>query len=275
LKELAGRTAVVIGGGSGVGRGIALGLAAAGMRVAVADLHEASARSVRDEIEAAGSPAIAVEADATDRDSLRALADRVVAQFGAVHVLVSTVGVIIDRRLDEATDDDWAWLLEFNLLAVVRGVNVFLPYLRAHGEPAHIVCTSSMAGLLALPPQVVGGVFNGLYTTTKHALIGYCSMLRDELAPDGIGVSVLCPGLVEGNLGQSSARNRPTRFGGPAGPAPSGGMPPGAMPNEEVGPIVVRAIEADRLYVFTHPETVGLVEARHAALLEDYAFFAG
>jgi NAD(P)-dependent dehydrogenase (short-subunit alcohol dehydrogenase family) len=150
-----------------------------------------------------------------------------------------------------------------------------LPYLRAHGEPAHIVCTSSMAGLLALPPQVVGGVFNGLYTTTKHALIGYCSMLRDELAPDGIGVSVLCPGLVEGNLGRSSARNRPTRFGGPAGPAPSGGMPPGAMPNEDVGPIVVRAIEADRLYVFTHPETVGLVEARHAALLEDYAFFAG
>jgi NAD(P)-dependent dehydrogenase (short-subunit alcohol dehydrogenase family) len=275
LKELADRTAVVIGGGSGVGRGIALGLAAAGMRVAVADIHEASARTVRDEIEDRGSEAIAVEADATDRDSLRALAEQIVGELGAVHVLVSTVGVIIDRRLDEATEDDWAWLLEFNLLAVVRGVDVFLPYLRAHGEPAHIVCTSSMAGLLALPPQVVGGVYNGLYTTTKHALIGYCAMLRDELAPEGIGVSVLCPGLVEGNLGQSSARNRPARFGGHAGTTPSGGMPPGAMPNEEVGPIVVRAIEEDRLYVLTHPETVGLVEARHAALLEDYAFFAG
>jgi NAD(P)-dependent dehydrogenase (short-subunit alcohol dehydrogenase family) len=274
VNELAGRTAVVIGGGSGIGRGIALGLAAAGMRVAVADIHLESAQAVRDEIEATGATAIAGAADATDRASLGAFAEDVVAQLDAVHVLVSTVGVIIDRRLDEATDDDWGWLLEFNLMAVVRGVNVFLPYLRAHGEPAHIVCTSSMAGLLALPPEVVGGVFNGLYTTTKHALVGYCDMLRGELAPDGIGVSVLCPGLVQGNLGQTSARNRPERFGGPHAP-PGGQMPPGSMPAEDVGPIVVRAIEANRFYIFTHPETVALVQARHDGLLEDYAFAAG
>ena len=131
VNELAGRTAVVIGGGSGVGRGIALGLAAAGMRVAVADIHLESAQAVRDEIEGTGATAIAGAADATDRASLGAFAEEVVTQLGAVHVLVSTVGVIIDRRLDEATDDDWGWLLEFNLMAVVRGVNVFLPYLRA------------------------------------------------------------------------------------------------------------------------------------------------
>jgi len=271
--ELTGRTAVVIGGGSGVGRGIALGFAAAGMRVAVADIHAESAQSVRDEIGAAGATAIAVTADATDRAALHHLAEQVVEELDAVHVLVSTVGVIIDRRLDEASDDDWGWLLEFNLMAVVRGVNVFLPFLRAHGEPAHIVCTSSMAGLLALPPAVVGGVFNGLYTTTKHALIGYCAMLRDELAPEGIGVSVLCPGLVQGNLGVTSARNRPDRYGGPTAPR-EGGMPPSAMPSVAVGPIVVRAIESDRLYIFTHPETVGLVQARHDATLEDFAFYA-
>jgi NAD(P)-dependent dehydrogenase (short-subunit alcohol dehydrogenase family) len=274
MKDLAGRTAVVIGGGSGVGRGIALGLAAAGMRVAVADLHAESAQAVRDEIAATNATAIAVTADATDRASLGAAAEEVVAQLGAIHVVVSTVGVIIDRRLDEATDDDWAWLLEFNLMAVIRGVNVFLPYLRAHGGPGHIVCTSSMAGLLALPPEVVGGVFNGLYTTTKHALIGYCDMLRAELAPEDIGVSVLCPGLVQGNLGATSARNRPERFGGP-GAAPGGQMPPGAMRGEDVGPIVVRAIEANRFYIFTHPETVALVQARHDALLEDYEFATG
>jgi len=272
VKELAGRTAVVIGGGSGVGRGIALGLAAQGMRVA--DIHAESAAAVRDEIAAAGATAIAAQADATDRASLAALAERVVADLDAVHVLVSTVGVIVDRRLDAATEDDWAWMLEFNVMAVVRGVDVFLPYLRAHGEPAHIVCTSSMAGLLALGPSVVGGVFNGLYTTTKHALIGYCAMLRDELAPESIGVSVLCPGLVAGKLGATSARNRPERFGGPMAYDPARGMPPSAMPNEAVGPIVVRAIKGNRLYIFTHPETVGLVQARHDATLEDFAFYA-
>jgi NAD(P)-dependent dehydrogenase (short-subunit alcohol dehydrogenase family) len=272
MNDLTGKTAVVIGGGSGVGRGIALGLAAQGTRVAVADIHLDSAEGVRDEIIAAGGAAIAVRADATDRESLHALAEQVVAELDAVHVLVSTVGAIVDRRLDSATEADWAWLLEFNVMAVVRGVEVFLPYLRAHGEPAHIVSTSSMAGLLALGPALVGGVHNGLYTTTKHALIGYSAMLRDELAPEGIGVSVLCPGLVEGNLGATSARNRPERYGGTIEHDGRSGMPPSAMPNEAVGPIVVRAIKADRLYIFTHPETVGLVQARHDAMLDDYAF---
>ena len=275
MKELAGRTAVVIGGGSGIGRGIALGLAAEGMRVAVADIHAESARGVCDELLATGATAIAAETDATDRASLHALAERVVTELDAVHVMVSTVGAILDRRLDAATEDDWGWLLEFNVMAVVRCVDEFLPYLRSSGGDSHIVCTSSMAGLLALPPAVVGGVFNGLYTTTKHALIGYCAMLRDELAPEGIGVSVLCPGLVEGNLGPTSARNRPARYGGPMAYDREGGMPPGAMPNEAVGPIVVRAIRANRFYIFTHPETVALVQARHDATLDDFAFYAG
>ena len=79
-------------------------------------------------------------------------------------------------------------------------------------------------------------------------------MLRYELAPEDIGVSVFCPGLVESNLGSTSARHRPDRFGG-AFEGPGGaGMPPGAMPNEAVGPIVVRAIRANRAYILTHPE---------------------
>jgi NAD(P)-dependent dehydrogenase (short-subunit alcohol dehydrogenase family) len=275
MRDLAGRTAVVIGGGSGVGRGIALGLAAEGMSVAVADIHVDSARAVRDELTATGATAIAAEADATERESLRALAHRTVAELDAVHVLVSTVGAIVDRRLDAASDDDWGWLLDVNVMAVVRGVDEFLPALRAHGEEAHIVCTSSLAGLLALPASLTGGVFNGLYTTTKHALIGYGLMLRQELAPEGIGVSLLCPGLVEGNLGATSARNRPARYGGPMPYDREGGMPPGAMPNEEVGPIVVRGIRANRPFIFTHPETVPLVQARHDAMLEDFAFYAG
>jgi NAD(P)-dependent dehydrogenase (short-subunit alcohol dehydrogenase family) len=156
----------------------------------------------------------------------------------------------------------------------VRANNVFLPHLRAHGEPAHILNTSSMAGLLALGPAMVGGFNNGLYTTTKHALIGYCDMLRMELAPEGIGVSVLCPGLVAGNLSATSARNRPARFGGPAVNPREGAAPnPAAMPADQVGPIVARAIAANRFYVFTHDDP-SMVEARHAQVLADFAFLA-
>ena len=276
MEELSGRTAVVIGGGSGIGRGIALGLADEAMSVVVADIDPASASAVAEEITGRGGRADGAAVDATRTDSLEDLAELAQTRHGHIHLLVSTVGVILDRRLDQATEEEWAWFLEFNVLAQVRGVNVFLPRLRAHGQPAHVVLTSSMAGLLALPPPLVGGVNNGLYTTTKHALIGYSDMLRAELAPEGIGVSVLCPGLVVGQLGVTSARHRPERFGGPLPvPDPNRTMPPSAMPSEAVGPMVARAVRANRFYIFTHPDTAGLVVNRHRALLEDYAFAAG
>jgi len=274
VRDLNGRTAVVIGGGGGIGRGISLGLAAEGMGVVVADLRVEAAEAVRDEIVAAGGEAVVMPVDATSRPSLDTLVEAAVDAFGGVQVLANTVGVIANRRLDEATDTEWAWFLEFNIMAIVRAVDVFLPALRANHQPAHIVNTSSMAGLLALPPPAVGGFFNGLYTTTKHALIGYCDMLRSELEPEGIGVSVLCPGLVAGALSSTSARNRPERFGGPV-PDPRAGRPPSpdAMPNDQVGPIVVRAIKDNRFYIFTHPESVALVEQRHQQVLDDFAFY--
>lgn len=270
--ELEGRTAVVIGGGGGIGRGVSLGLAAAGMHVVVADIEEANAVAVAKEIAARGGTAASARVDATDVASLEELASFAVGTYGAVHVLANLVGVITNRRLDEATEAEWAWFFEFNVMAHVRANNVFLPHLRAHGEPAHIMNTSSMAGLLALGPALVGGFNNGLYTTTKHALIGYCEMLRMELEPEGIGVSVLCPGLVAGNLTATSARNRPARFGGPTDNPRAGAAPnPAAMPNEAVGPIVARAIAANRFTIFTHDDG-GMLEARLARRLEDLRF---
>ena len=274
MDELVGRTAVVIGGGGGIGRGVSLGLAEAGMHVVVADIELDSATRVADEIAATGSRAIAHRVDATSADSLDALAQATIAEFGAVHVLSNNVGVILNRRLDEATEAEWSWFLEFNLMSIVRGNLAFLPRLRAHGQGGHIVNTSSMAGLLALEPKAVGGYFNGLYTTTKHALIGYCDMLRMELEPERIGVSVLCPGLVAGNLSSTAARNRPQRFGGPLPDPRAGAAPnPAAMPNDAVGPIVVDAIKANRFYIFTHPESVALVQARQQHVLDDFEFY--
>lgn len=275
MDELAGRGAVVVGGGSGIGRGIALALAAEGMHVLVADIESAGAASVRGEIVGRGARAHHATVDATDAASLATLARVADDTVGDVAVLVHTVGVVADTPLGSASEAEWAWFTEFHLMSAVRTVNAFLPGIRAHGAPAHIVVTSSLAGLVALSPELTGGVNTGLYTVMKHAIVGYGEMLRHELATEAIGVSVLCPGLVESNLGATSARNRPARFGGPLDdPAPGRGMPPGAMPNEVVGPIVVRAVRANRAFILTHPETRPLVEARQRALLDDYAFAA-
>lgn len=273
MEHLEGRTAVVIGGGSGIGRGISLGLAGERMNVVVADIEEASAAAVATEITERGGTAIATKVDGTSRDSLAQLVAHATDAFGAIHVFSNNVGVIADCPVGSASETEWAWHLEFNVMSIVRGVNVFLPALRAHGEPAHIVNTSSMAGLLALPPAATGGVNTGLYTTTKHALVGYSAMLRADLEPEGIGVSVLCPGLVAGNLGATSARNRPERYGGPDPNAPNRSAPPSAMPNEGIGPQVVSGIKANRLYLFTHNDDMirGLLQKRFDHVLADLA----
>jgi NAD(P)-dependent dehydrogenase (short-subunit alcohol dehydrogenase family) len=271
MDDLSDRVAVVIGGGSGIGRGIALGLAAEDMRVVVADIDAASATGVRDEITAAGGTATATQVDGTDRQSLGRLAEGTVAEHGAVHVLSTNVGVVADRPLTTASETDWAWIIEFNLMSAVRAVDVFLPHLRA-SDSAHIVITASLAALLA--PPSVSGVHLGLYTATKHALLGYAESLRGELAGEGIGVSLLCPGMVRSNLAATSARHRPERHGGPL-PPPSAREPAVAMMSPEaVGPVVARGIKADRLHILTHPASLGLVEARHAVVADDFAFFA-
>lgn len=272
--KISGTTAVVIGGGSGVGRGIAMGLANAGARIVVADIDESAAETVAAQIRAGGQEASAYGVDATDRASLARLAADAADGHGALSILVNTVGAIVDRPLVDSTESDWGWIGEFNVMAMLRSVQEFLPQLRAADGPKHIVLTSSMAGLLVLGPDLVP-IANGLYTTTKHALIGLAETLRMELASEQIGVSVLCPGLVAGNLSQTSARNRPDRFGGPLPiPPATDRSATRAMPHEAVGPIVAAAIEHNRFYIFTHPEVRSMIEARHHALLADLEFAA-
>jgi NAD(P)-dependent dehydrogenase (short-subunit alcohol dehydrogenase family) len=273
VRELDGRTAVVIGVG-GVGRGIAGRLVHEGMRVVVGDVQPEVASAVAEGLVASGGTAAAWPVDATDRESLRELAEQTTRRFGGPHLVVNTVAAITDRPLDRCSELDWAWIIESNLLSMVRSVDVLLPYLRAHGQPAHFVATNSVAGLVAIgPDELRGGLHNGLYTTTKHALVGYAEMLRHELAPEGIGVSMLCPGTVEGNLRSTAARLRPPRYGGPE-PDPQVGMEPkrDPMAGDEVGRLLVRAVRADEFWVFTHPQTRDLIEARYEAVRRGFEF---
>lgn len=280
MDELSGRVAVVTGGGSGIGRGLALGLASEGMTVAVADVQTPNAEAVAAEVEAAGGRAFAVGVDVTSPASLAAAAKEVVARAGGVNLLCANAGVLARiAPLDAHTVADWEYTLSVNVLGVVKTVDAFLPALREAAPDAHVLTTASLGGLASEVRAPLGA-----YIASKYACVGYSEMLRAELAPDGIGVSVLCPGVVTSNLVGTSAENRPDAFGKQAAPqlaAQEGNLARDAArladfarAAEEVGPIVVRAIRANRFHVITHPETKRLVEGRFHGMLEDFDFAA-
>ncbi|MEZ4330797.1 MAG: SDR family NAD(P)-dependent oxidoreductase [Myxococcota bacterium] len=268
MEQLANETAVVIGGGQGIGRGVALALADERMHVAVLDIEADAAARTAKELEARGVRALALPVDVTDEHALAAAASEVTARLGPVRLLSNHAGVSAPQGpITDKSDADWQWVFSVNLFGIVKAVQAFLPGMRAHGRGGHIVNTSSMAGLVSVPALQVG-----VYTASKYACTAYCEILRAELAPENIGVSVLCPGLIDTELSFTSARNRPARFGGPLPtPAPMpAAMRQTAMQPEDVGPIVVRGIKANRLHILTHPEmSVPLAEARFAAIRAD------
>jgi NAD(P)-dependent dehydrogenase (short-subunit alcohol dehydrogenase family) len=281
MDDFTGRVAVVTGGGSGIGRGIALGLAREGMTVAVADVQAANARAVAAEIEAAGGRALAIGVDVTSAESLAAAAKDVVARAGGVNLLCANAGVLARiAPLAEHSVEDWEYTLSVNVLGVVKSVNAFLPMLRRSAPDAHILTTASLGGLVSDVRAPLGA-----YLASKYACVAYSETLRAELAAEGIGVSVLCPGVVASNLTATSAANRPEAFGAQAAPelaaagitdaASAARLAAQAMPAEDVGPIVIRAIRANRFHVLTHPQARPLVEDRFRRMLEDFAFAAG
>jgi NAD(P)-dependent dehydrogenase (short-subunit alcohol dehydrogenase family) len=274
MQDLTGKVAVVTGGGSGIGRGIALGLADEQMTVAIADIHAESAEGVVAEIADKGGRAFAVPVDVTSVESLAGAAKQVEAEVGGVNLLCANAGVLARiASLDDHTIEDWEYTLSVNVMGVVKTVKAFLPLLRECAPDAHIVNTASLGGLIATEGFPIGA-----YIASKYACVGYSEMLRAELAREGIGVSVLCPGVVASELVRTSMRNRPDGFGDQDMPAYAGGgtlrdnapesISP--MPAEDVGPIIVDAVRENRLHVLTHPESRPIVEKRFSGVLADY-----
>jgi len=252
IEDLDGKVAVVTGGASGIGLGIARRLAAAGARLVIGDIEEGALRETSDALGALG-----VRTDVRDRASVQALADAAVERFGTVNVIVNNAGVGPFGRLADLTENDWRWIIDVNLWGVVHGVGVFLPILQDAPGGGHIVNTASMAGLRPGPNL-------GAYTVTKYGVVALTETLAIELAQDGsqVGATVLCPGPVHTNIG-SSTRNRPQGLEGALADADLP-MVEGRtwMDPDEVGDVVVEAIRGGELYAVTHPAMFPPVQER-------------
>jgi NAD(P)-dependent dehydrogenase (short-subunit alcohol dehydrogenase family) len=247
VESFAGKVAVVTGGGSGIGRALALAFARAGARVVLADVDEAAMEAVVGEARALGVEAVTVRTDVSDRGQVEALADRAWQSFGAVHVLCNNAGVAIWGGLDTATHRDWQWVLGVNLWGVIHGVEAFVPRMIAARQPGHVVNTASMAGLVA-----TRGL--GIYNTSKYAVVGLSETLAKDLKPYGIGVTVLCPMGVATRI-RDAGRNRPAALRNereaPGEPVELMGR---TLPPEDVAAMVLAAIRAGEPYVITHDE---------------------
>src|SRR5262245_24544314 len=173
MDSFTGRVAVVTGGGSGIGRALALAFAREGARLVLADVDERAMESVAAEIRALKGEALTVRTDVSDLGQVTALADRAWAAFGGVHVLCNNAGVAAWGGLETATHRDWQWVLGVNLWGVIHGVEAFVPRMIAAGQGGHVVNTASMAGLIASQGL-------GVYNTSKYAVVG----LSETLAKD-------------------------------------------------------------------------------------------
>ncbi len=267
----AGKVAVVTGAASGIGRALAEAFATDGSAVVVADLDAGGAEEVAAAIRATGGDALAVGVDVSDAASVEQLAASVVERYGRVDVLCNNAGVSTFNLLRDQTLDDWRWVLGVDLWGVVHGVHTFLPIMREQGTPAHIVNTSSIAGLLS------GVAFIGPYAATKVAVVSISETLAQELALEEspIRVSVLCPSSTDTKV-MESERNRPADFGAETRTETAEAVrlmikdsftgPTGRTP-EQVADRVLQAIRAGEFWIVSHPNSRDVVETRFGAIL--------
>lgn len=271
MNNLKGKTAVVTGAASGIGRGLAERFAEEGMRVVLADVEQPALDDAAAQIASAGAETLAVRTDVSNTADVEALASAAIERFGGVHVVCNNAGVgggggaSWDQSLQ-----DWEWTIGVNLWGVVHGLRTFVPIMLKQGEEGHIVNTASVAGLIA-------GAGGPSYTTSKFGVVGLTESLYHELAfasGGKIGVSLLCPALTNTRI-IDSGRNHP------AGPQPEPaagtqehaflqmlkGVFAGGMPPSEVAQQVVDAIRENRFYVLTHPEHNPVIRGRVDAVV--------
>ncbi|KCZ98201.1 short chain dehydrogenase/reductase family oxidoreductase [Hyphomonas polymorpha PS728] len=272
MKHLEGKVAFVTGAASGIGLGIATALAQAGVKVMLCDIEKAALDKAVAGLRETNADVDGVIADVSLKDNLQRAADETIARFGKVHILVNNAGVGGGGDYGSWNDAGWNWVMGVNLWSVIWGIEIFGPLIEAHGEGGQIVSTASIAGMVALT--------NPAYDVTKFGVVALSEDLRPKLAARGIGVSVLCPGVIRTNI-VDSGRNIPSRFAGQIQTTPVEG--PGTEVLKAVteaiaagidplyvGELVREAIENDWPHIFTDLQFEPHIDARFAAIKEGF-----
>ena len=266
MTRVAGRTAFITGGGSGVALGQAKIFAQAGCKVAIADIRQDHLDEAMDYFAGTDFEVMPVKLDITDRAAYAAAADAVEARLGPVELLFNTAGVSIFGPLEKATYEDWDWQLSVNLNGVINGIQTFVPRMIARGNGGHIVNTASMSAFVALKGT-------GIYCTTKMAIRGLSECLALDLAEHGIGVSMLCPGAVNTNIHEAvltrpeHLRNTGYYGADPAMFAHLKRVIEVGMEPETLARYVLDGVERDQLYILPYPEFRGTLEDIHMRVM--------
>jgi NAD(P)-dependent dehydrogenase (short-subunit alcohol dehydrogenase family) len=272
MKELAGKTAFVTGAASGIGLGIATAFAQAGAKVMLCDIEDEALSAALEQLRLTNVDVDGVKADVSLKAELAAAAQATTARYGKVHILVNNAGVGGGGPYGAWTEAAWNWTMGVNLMATIWGIEIFGPLIEQHGEGGHIVSTASIAGLISGSSIA--------YNVSKYGVVALSEGLRRELAPRGIGVSVLCPGFIRTQI-VNSRRNLPKRFDGAVRPVPTSGpiaeqvnmirerVSQGIDPLY-VGELVREGVEKDWPYIFTDLEFEPLVDARFAAIKQGF-----
>ena len=266
MEQFDGKVAVITGAASGFGRAFAQKGAELGMKLVLADIDGEALGDVVASLTAVGADAIAVPTDVSDGAAVEALARRTLDAYGKVHLLFNNAGVGASGYLWEMSENDWAWVFGVNVMGVANGVRVFTPIMLNQNEPAHIVNTASVAGLVS-PPSM------GVYNASKHAVVSLTETLYHDLRRAGgpVGCSLLCPAFVPTGIAQAE-RSRPERWRNEAPPSASQilagkeirkAVRSGRLAASDIAEAAFDAVRADRFYVITHPAIMESVRVRH------------
>ena len=257
MDTFQGRTAVITGGASGIGFATAQEFARRGARLMLADINEAGLREAVSTLRDEGVEAHGVVCDTRKLDDVVHLADEAFRVFGTVHVVFNNAGIAYAGPIAETSHDDWRFVIDVDLWGPIHGVEAFLPRMIAQSEDSHIVFTSSFAGLI---PNV--GL--GPYCVAKYGVVALAETLSREVRANGIGVSVLCPMIVDTGLMANSQAVRSSDFG--PGSEPPQDLPTGAtdpeVRAEDVARLTADAILANRLYVIPHQASRPSIQRR-------------
>ena len=271
MSQFAGKTAVISGGAEGIGLSIAKALGEEKMNIVLADINSENLEKASEELEQAGIPVLAVTLDVAEESQWQTVAERALERFDKIHMVVNNAGVGGEPGpIEQQNTKGWQWALNVNLMGVVYGAKVMVPFIKEHGEGGWVVNVASMAGMGGVP-------YSGAYTATKSAVVALSESWAVELEEDGVGVSVLCPAFVQTRIYESH-RNRQAQYQSDNTDSThannraekSRQAVESGIDVSIVGKRVVEALNAKELYIFTHPNYRFVIQQRAAAI--DAAF---